>query len=141
MIGTQAAVVGTAILYGGVPMQRHLWWLEEDLAAAATVIHIVGHEHTLKAVLRTPLQHEDGIVLENDFGVYAAKARSTEGDSGVVEEVRPGGRGHRRLPFPISIFTNAVMQETTNTTNDIRQIKAPRPERVPPNGTPPLATK
>lgn len=91
MIRAESTIVGASIFDRSVPMQWHLRWLDEDLAAATIVVHVVRDQHTLKSVLRTPFQHEHAIILENNLGVDAAEARSTEGNSFVLEEIRPRG--------------------------------------------------
>lgn len=78
VVRTKSAIVGTAVFDRCVPVQRHLWRLEEDFTAAAVVVYVVSHQHTFKAVLGTPFQHVNTVVLEDDFGVDSAETRSAE---------------------------------------------------------------
>src|SRR6266852_1708440 len=89
VIGAQATVVRAAPLYGSVVDHGHLGALDENFAAAAIVIDIVGDQHALGAVLRAALEQEDFAVLENDLAFQFAKARGTDGDGHVVENVGP----------------------------------------------------
>ena len=93
VVGAEAAVVGAAVFDGRVVVVGHLRRLDEDFAAAAVVVDVVGHEDALEAVLGAALEHEDVVVFEDDLGVDAAEAGGADGDGGVVEEV-VAGLGH-----------------------------------------------
>ena len=69
--------------------------LDEDFAAAPVVVHVVGDQDPLEAVLRAPFEHEYVVVFEDDLGVDAAVAGGADRDGGVVVEVGPGVCGHR----------------------------------------------
>ncbi len=58
VVGAEAAVVGAAVFDGGVVAVGHLGGLDEDFAAAAVVVDVVGDEDALEAVLRAALEHE-----------------------------------------------------------------------------------
>src|SRR5665213_1919560 len=94
MIRTEAAIVRAAVFDGGVVAIRHLGRLDEDLPAAAVILNIVGEQDTLEAMFRAAFEHEDVAVFKDDFGVDAAEAGSTDGDGGVVKEVRAGAGRH-----------------------------------------------
>jgi hypothetical protein len=96
MVGAETAIVGTSKFHWSVEMLRHLRRLDEYLTATAIVVDIVGHEHALKTMLGTPLQHVDTIVFKYDFGVDPAKACVAQRNSGVVEEIGAGWRAHGR---------------------------------------------
>ena len=96
VVGAEAAVVGAAVFDGGVVAVGHLGWLDEDFAAAAVVVDVVGDEDALEAVLGAALEHVDVVVLEDELGVDAAVAGGAEGDGGVVEEVGAGRAGMGR---------------------------------------------
>jgi hypothetical protein len=78
MIRTESAVIGTTKLYRGVEVSWHFRRLEEDLAAAAIIVHFIGDQHSLKAMLRTALEHEDAVVLKHDLGIDALEAGAAE---------------------------------------------------------------
>jgi hypothetical protein len=72
VIGAETAIVGTTVLYWSVIVIRHLRWLDEYFAAATIVIHIIGHQHPLEAMLRASFEHKDLAILKDDLGVDAA---------------------------------------------------------------------
>ena len=94
VVGAEAAVVGAAVFDGGVVAVGHLGRLDEDFAAAAVVVDVVGDQDALEAVLRAALEHVDVVVFEDDLGVDAAIAGGADGDGGVVEEVGAGFGWH-----------------------------------------------
>jgi hypothetical protein len=51
VVGAETAVVGAAVFDGTVVAVRHLGGLDEDLAAAAATVDVVGDEDALEAVL------------------------------------------------------------------------------------------
>ena len=51
VVGAQAAVVGAAPLHGVLKCVGHLRRLDEDFAAAAIVVDVVGDEDALRAML------------------------------------------------------------------------------------------
>jgi hypothetical protein len=67
MVGAEAAVVGASPFDGCVVNQRHLRGLDENLAAAAVVIDVVGDENFLGAMVGAALQEENFVILENCF--------------------------------------------------------------------------
>jgi hypothetical protein len=94
VVGTEAAVVGTSEFNGRVVPVRHLGRLDKDFATAPVVVHIIRYEDALEAVGRTTLEHEDVIFFEDDLGVDAAVTGGTDGNGGVVVEVRANAGGH-----------------------------------------------
>jgi len=96
VVGAEAAVVGASPFDGSVVDLGHLGRLDEDFAAAAVVVDVVGDEDTLGAVLGAAFEEIDLIVLENGFGFDFAVAGGADGDSDVVEEVG-AGFGHGSL--------------------------------------------
>ena len=63
----KAAIVRTSPHHRRVVLQRHLRRLDEDLATAPVVVHIVGNEHALAPMLHAMLEHEDFVILKNDL--------------------------------------------------------------------------
>jgi hypothetical protein len=55
MVGAETAIVGASPFYGCVVNQRHLRRLDENLAAAAVVIDVVGDENFLGAMVGAAL--------------------------------------------------------------------------------------
>src|ERR1700677_5090722 len=101
MLVANAAVIGTSELYRRVEVSWHLRRLEEDLTAAAIIVHFIGDQHSLKAMLRTALDHEDAVTLKDDLRVDALKASATERNRSVIEKVRTCRRAHgSALPLP-----------------------------------------
>ncbi len=64
MVGAEAAVVGASPLDGSVVDLRHLGGLDEDFAAAAIIVDVVGDEDFFRAVLRAALEEVDVAVLK-----------------------------------------------------------------------------
>ena len=94
MIGTEAAVIGTAVLDWCVINHRLLRSLDEDFAGAAVIVNVIGHKNALMAMLRAALQHPDLAVFEDDLGIDAAIAGGADGDGDVVEEIGSELIGH-----------------------------------------------
>src|SRR5713101_7312095 len=117
VIGAQATVVRAAPLYGSVVDHGHLGALDENFAAAAIVIDIVGDQHAFRAVFGAALQQEDFAVLENDFAFQFVEARGTNGDGHVVERVGPNALGH------ISFLPAVKKVQTTSTTTHKRAAR------------------
>jgi len=67
VVGAEAAVVWASPFDWGVVNQRHLGGLDENLAAAAIVIDVIGDEDSFGAVVGAALQEEDFVVLEDCF--------------------------------------------------------------------------
>lgn len=95
MIGTESAVVGTAVLDGRVPLVRHLRRFEEDFPASLVIVDIVRHKDALESMTRTSLQQIDRAIFENNLRLYLAEASRADGGCGVVEDVRPDVVSHR----------------------------------------------
>ena len=68
VVAAQTAIIRTPPAHGRVVDQRHLRGLDEDFARAAVVLHVIGNEHTLVAVLRTALEQIDLAVLKDRLG-------------------------------------------------------------------------
>ena len=118
MVRAEAAVVGAAVLHSGVVPAGLLGHLEEDLPAAAVVVHIVGDEHPLGAVARAALQQVDAALLEHDLGVHPAVASGADGHGRVVEEVRAGGGGHGYLAWRAgSVLNGSPRVDSQNSQN------------------------
>src|SRR5260370_17423813 len=117
VIGAQAAVVRAAPLHRSVVDHGHFGALDEDFAAAAVVIDLVGDEHALCAVFRAALQQEHLAVLENGFAFQFAEARGTDGDGHVVKSVGPNALGH------ISFLPAVKKVQTTSTTTHKRAAR------------------
>jgi hypothetical protein len=96
VVGAEAAVVGASPFDGSVVDLGHLGRLDEDFAAAAVVVDVIGDEDALGAVLGAAFEKVDVAVLENGFGFDFAVAGGADGDSYVVEEVG-AGFGHGSL--------------------------------------------
>jgi hypothetical protein len=90
VVGAEAAVVGASPLDGSVVDLGHLGGLQEDFAAAAVVVDIVGDKDALGAVLGAAFEQVDIVVLENGFGFDFAIAGGADGDGYVVEEIGTG---------------------------------------------------
>jgi hypothetical protein len=90
VVGAEATIVGASPLYWSVVDLGHLGGLDEDFAAAAVVVDVVGDEDTLGAVLGAAFEEVDFVVLEDGFGFYFAIAGGADGESYVVEEVGAG---------------------------------------------------
>jgi hypothetical protein len=76
VIWAKPAIVGASVLHWRVPVPGHLRWLNENFTAAPVVINVISHQDTLKAMLRTSLQHKHLLVFEYNLRVYAAEATS-----------------------------------------------------------------
>src|SRR5258708_6621649 len=61
VVGKQTTVVWTAEFHRRVDPQRHLGWLDVNLAAGAPVIRIGSNQHLALAVRRTPFVHPDAV--------------------------------------------------------------------------------
>jgi hypothetical protein len=94
MIGTKAAVIGATPFDGGVVTVGHFRGFDEDFAAAAVVVDVIGDEDALEAVLGATFEHVDIAVFEDELGVYAAITSGADGDSCVVEEIGANAGGH-----------------------------------------------
>src|SRR5271155_5285371 len=90
MVGAEAAVVGASPFDGGVVDLGHFGGLDEDFAAAAVVVDVIGDEDALGAVLGAAFEEIDVVVLENGFGFDFAVAGGADGNGYVVEEVGAG---------------------------------------------------
>jgi len=90
VVSAEAAVVGASPLDGSVVDLGHLWGLDEDFAAAAVVVDVVGNEDALGAMLGAAFQEVDVAILENGFGFDFAVAGGADGEDDVVEEVGAG---------------------------------------------------
>src|SRR5258708_23794108 len=88
MIRAQSAIVGAAPLHGRIEVVRHLRRLQENLAAAAVIIDIVGNQDALTAMDGARFQQIDTTVFEDDLAVHAAKATGADGDGDVIKQVR-----------------------------------------------------
>src|SRR5258708_27781765 len=94
VVGAQTAVIGAAPLYRGVVYQRHFRLLDEHLAASPVIINVIGDQHALSAMLRTALEEENLVVLENDLTFQLAKTLRTDGQRHIVKKIRPHAFGH-----------------------------------------------
>jgi hypothetical protein len=94
VVGAEAAVVGASPLDGSVVDERHLGGLDEDFAAAAVVVDVVGDEDFFRTVLRAAFEEVDVVVLEDGLGFDFAVTGGADGDGYVVEEVGAGFVGH-----------------------------------------------
>jgi len=101
VVGAEAAIIGASPFDGSVVDLGHLGRLDEDFAAAAIVINIIGDEDALGAVLRAAFEEIDVIVLKNGFGFDLAVAGGADGESDIVEEVRAGFRHGLNLTFEV----------------------------------------
>lgn len=122
MLWTQPAVIWTAILHRRVVLLRHLWWLEKHFAATAIVVHIICHQHALKAMLRTPLQHEDLVVFKDNLCVHTPIAFATKRNRSVIKKVRSRRCAHLFL----QIHINAASKKSVPIPNiKIRSVLQP----------------
>ena len=74
MVRAQPAIVRASPLNRGVIDQRHLWRLDEDFSAASVVLDIISNQHFLHAMIGTPLEHEDLLILKNRLALDLAIA-------------------------------------------------------------------
>src|SRR5579864_1518689 len=106
VVGAEAAVVGASPLHRRVVDQRHFRGLDENLAAAAVVVDVVGNEDALSAMLRAALEQVDIAILKNSLGFDLVVARRADRYGYVIEKVgtslghgasfnHSGLRGHR----------------------------------------------
>jgi hypothetical protein len=106
VVGAKAAIVGTAPLHGGVVNHRHFGALDENFAAAAIVIDVIGDKDSLATMLGTVFQKENLVVLEDDFAFQFVVANGADGQSNVVKHVGADTFGHSsNLYFKVSQIT------------------------------------
>ena len=94
VVGAQTAVVRTAPLHRSVVLQRHLGRLDEDFAAAPVIIHVIGDQNTLAAMLHAMLEHEDFVVLKNYLAFALHETARADGDSYIVKKIRTNPLSH-----------------------------------------------
>jgi hypothetical protein len=94
VIGAEAAIVGTTPFHGRVVDNRHFGTLDENLAATAVVVNIVSEKDALGTVIGAALEHEDSVVLENDFAFEFAEAGGANGERDIVKHVGANTLGH-----------------------------------------------
>ncbi len=70
MVGTQATIIGASPFDRGVVDERHFGGLDEDFAAAAIVVDVVGNEDAIKAVLGAELAEMGRAVRGEGIGLY-----------------------------------------------------------------------
>src|SRR5215467_12784021 len=83
VIRAQAAVVGTSPFHWRVIADRHFGWFDEHLAASPVIIHVVGDEDSLAAMLGAVLQQEHLAVFEHDLALELAIARRADSERDV----------------------------------------------------------
>ena len=71
-----------------------------NLAAGAPIIRIGSDQHLALAMRRTPFVHPDAVLLNDQFGFYAAQALGAQRDGGVVKEIGSNLRHVRVLAWP-----------------------------------------
>ena|ERR1700677_2060216 len=129
MIGAEAAVVGASPVDGGVVDLWHLGGLDEDFAAAAVIIDVIGDEDALRAVLGAAFKEVDILVLKNGFGFDFAVTGGADGDGYIVEEVGTGF-GHVRLGSKKGLrFPIYSTDQHARTDSDCKGYKSPRTVR------------
>jgi hypothetical protein len=94
VIGAEAAIVGTTPFHGRVVDNRHFGTLDENFAATAVVVNIVSEKDALGTVIGAALEHEDSVVLENDFAFEFAEAGGANGERDIVKHVGANTLGH-----------------------------------------------
>jgi hypothetical protein len=87
VVGAEAAVVGASPFDGSVVDLWHLRRLDEDFAAAAVIVDVIGNEDALGAVLGAAFEQVDAAILKNGFSFGFAVAGGADGKSDVIEEV------------------------------------------------------
>jgi hypothetical protein len=92
VVGAEAAIVGASPLNRSVVDERHLGGLDEDLAAAAVIVDVVGDENSFRAMLGAAFQEKHISVLEYRLRFNLAVTGRTDRESDVVEEVGTGFR-------------------------------------------------
>jgi hypothetical protein len=97
VVGAEAAIVGTAPFHGRVVDNRHFGTLDENFAAAAVVVDIVGKKDAFGTVNRAALEHENFVVLENDFAFELAEAGGADGERDIIKHVGADALGHWEL--------------------------------------------
>src|SRR5581483_11446069 len=96
MIRAEPAIVRAAPPHRSIETVGHLGSFEKHLAAAPVVIDVVGDEHALVAMDGTAFQEVDPVVLEDNFSFELSVAGGADGESDVVEEIRPDAVSHDR---------------------------------------------
>src|SRR5882724_5463625 len=94
MVCAETTVIGTSPLYGGVVDEWHFGRLDENLAAAAVVVDVVGDQDALVSVLGAAFEQEHLIVLKDCLPFDFSIAGRADGEGDVVEEIGTG-LGHR----------------------------------------------
>ena len=99
VVGAEPAIVGTTPFYGRVVDNRHFGTLDENFAAAAVIVDIIGEKDALGTVIGAALEHEDLVVLENDFAFELAETGGADGERDIVKHVGANPLGHWGLDF------------------------------------------
>src|SRR5581483_9935037 len=94
VIGAEATVIWASPFHGGVVNQRHLGGLDEEFAAAAVIVYVVGDEDVLGPMVGTALEKVNLAVLEDDFGFYLSVTGGADRERNVVEEIGTGLMRH-----------------------------------------------
>jgi hypothetical protein len=95
VIGTEATVVRTAPLYGRVVVGRHLRRFDEDFAATAVILDVIGEENSLGSVCGAMLEEIDIAILEEDLPFYFCVAPGAGGECDIVVEIGSNSWWHR----------------------------------------------
>src|SRR5947209_2796274 len=131
MVSAQSAIVRASPLDRGVVSQRHFRRLDEYLAAAPVVIHIVGDQNTFPPMLHAVLEHEYLVVLKNDLGFALHEAARADGDGNVVEKIRTHALSHAasskvfegaQLQLRQTLETNAALARGSKWPHPIEEI-------------------
>src|SRR5215470_1269102 len=67
VVGAQTTIVWAAPLDRGVVHHGHFRFLDEDLAASAVIVDVVGDEDAFRTVFGTPLEKKYPVVLKYDL--------------------------------------------------------------------------
>src|SRR5712671_5609951 len=94
MVGTQPAIVWTSPLHRRVVLQRHLRRLDEYLAAASVVVHVVGDQDALATMLHAMLEHVDLIVLKNYLSLALHVTARADRNGNIVKKIGTGSLCH-----------------------------------------------
>jgi len=97
VIGTEAAVVRTAVVDWCVSPERHLRRLEIHLTALAVIVDVVRNQNAFGAVRRTMLEHPHAPVLKHNLAVDLAVTRRADRHDRVIVKVWPRCGWHHSL--------------------------------------------
>jgi len=99
VVSAKTAIIRASPLDRCVVVLRHLRRLDEDLAAATVIVHVVGNQDFLISMLRAMLEHEDFAIHEDDLGFDLLETFRADRDGDVIEEIRTNFVTHGSSPL------------------------------------------